>query len=333
MAAPNVESDAATKPAEREIVITRVFDAPRALVFKAWTDPKHLKLWWGPNGFTNPVCEADARVGGAWRIVMRAPDGTEYPCGGVYSEIVESERLVFTNIATDKEGNPVLDGLTTVTFVEQGNKTKLTLQTRAVAVVPYAAAYLAGMEMGWTQSLQRLAAHVAKAPKRGNSWTNATTAPAESLADREIVITRVFDAPRELIWNAWIDPKQIVRWWGPRGFTTTIHEMDVRPGGVWKHTMHGPDGTDYPSQSVFIEVVKPERIVYSMVGGKKGDPGHQFEATWTFEAQGDKTRLTLRMLFPSAEVREQVAKAYGVIEGGNQTLDRLGEHLARCRMQ
>ncbi len=159
--------------------------------------------------------------------------------------------------------------------------------------------------------------------------TNARTAPAEHFTDREIVVTRLFDAPRELIWNAWTDPKQIVQWWGPRGFTTTIHEMDVRPGGVWKQTMHGPDGTDYPGQSVFIEVMKPERIVYSMRGGRKGDPAHQFEATWTFEAQGDRTRLTLRMLFPSAEVCGHVAKTYGVIEGGNQTLDRLGEHLAK----
>ena len=93
--------------------------------------------------------------------------------------------------------------------------------------------------------------------------------------------------------------------------------------------MHGPDGVDYPAQSVFIEVVKRERIVYSMVGGKKGDSAHQSETTWTFEAQGDKTKLTLRMLFPSAEVLEHVVKTYRVIEGGNQTLDRLGEHLAK----
>jgi len=162
MAARNAGSNAATKPGERELVITRVFDAPRALVFKAWTDPKHLAQWWGPKGFTNPVCEVDARVGGAWRIVMRSPDGVEYPGGGVYREIVEPERLVFTNIATDTEGNPLLDGLTTVTFAEHGGKTKLTLQTRAVGLVSFAAQMLEGMEAGWTQSLERLAEKLAR---------------------------------------------------------------------------------------------------------------------------------------------------------------------------
>jgi uncharacterized protein YndB with AHSA1/START domain len=148
----------------REITITRIFDAPPAMVFKAWTDPKQLARWWGPKGFTNPVCEADARVGGKWHIVMRAPDGSEYPCRGVYREIIEPQRLVFTNIAIDKDGNPIIDGLTTVIFDEENGKTKLTLQTRGTAVVAYAAAYLKGMETGWTQSIERLAAELAKAP-------------------------------------------------------------------------------------------------------------------------------------------------------------------------
>jgi uncharacterized protein YndB with AHSA1/START domain len=147
---------------EREVTITRVFDAPREVVFKAWIDPKHLAKWFGPKGFTNPVCEADARVGGAWHIVMRGPDGAEYPCGGVYREVVVPERLVFTNIATDNEGNPILDGLTTVIFEEHGGKTKLTLQTRATAVVDYAVEHLKGMEAGWTQSLECLAEELAR---------------------------------------------------------------------------------------------------------------------------------------------------------------------------
>jgi uncharacterized protein YndB with AHSA1/START domain len=149
--------------AEREVTITRVFDAPRALVFKLWTDAKHLAQWWGPDGFTNPVCEIDARVGGALRIHMRGPDGTVYPMKGVIKEIAEPERLVFTNIAVDAAGRHLLEGLTTVTFAEEHGKTKLTMHTRAVAVAKEAIVYLQGMEMGWTQSIDRLEALVAQA--------------------------------------------------------------------------------------------------------------------------------------------------------------------------
>ena len=154
----------------------------------------------------------------------------------------------------------------------------------------------------------------------------ATSSMAES-KDRELVFTRVFDAPRELVWKAWTEPQHVSQWWGPRGFTTTIHDMDLRPGGIWRQTMHGPDGTNYPSKHVFIEVVKHERISYTLTGGKEGDPVHQLEQTWTFEAQGDKTKLTLRMLFPSAAAMEQIVKTYGAVEGAKQTLDRLAEHL------
>jgi uncharacterized protein YndB with AHSA1/START domain len=152
----------AVQSSERTVVITRVFDAPRELVWKAWTEPSHMAQWWGPKDFTNPVCELDVRPGGALRIVMRAPDGAEYPMKGVFLEILEPERLVFTNIAVDTDGNHLLEGLTNVTFAEHGGKTKLTLQTRAVALVAHAIAYLAGMEAGWTQSLERLAEELAK---------------------------------------------------------------------------------------------------------------------------------------------------------------------------
>jgi uncharacterized protein YndB with AHSA1/START domain len=146
---------------ERELVITRIIDAPRELVFQAWTDPKHLSQWWGPNGFTNPVCEIDLKPGGALRIVMRAPNGMEVTMIGVFQEIVPPERLVFTNNAEDAQGKRLLEGLTTVTLTEEGGKTKLTLQTRAVGLVDYAAQMLEGMEAGWTQSLERLDTHLA----------------------------------------------------------------------------------------------------------------------------------------------------------------------------
>lgn len=145
-----------------ELVTTRVLDAPPETVYNAWTDPTQMARWWGPKNFTNPVCELDVRPGGAWRIVMRAPDGMEYICAGVYSEVVKAERLVFSNNAFDHQGKPLLEGITSVTFEAQGAKTKLTLETRVVGKVSYAAQMLAGMEAGWNQSLDRLTDLVAK---------------------------------------------------------------------------------------------------------------------------------------------------------------------------
>ena len=147
---------------ERELTITRVLAAPRELVFKAWTDPAHLARWWGPKGFTNPVCEVDARVGGALRVVMRSPDGSEYPMKGEFREVVAPARLVFTNIAIDQDGSHMLEGLTTVTFAAQGDKTLMTLHTRAVGVIALSAQMLDGMEEGWTESIDKLEAHVTK---------------------------------------------------------------------------------------------------------------------------------------------------------------------------
>lgn len=139
--------------------------------------------------------------------------------------------------------------------------------------------------------------------------------------DREIAVTRVFDAPREMVFESWIDPEHISNWWGPHGFSTTTHEMDVRPGGVWRLTMHGPDGTDYDNKIVFVEVVKPERIVYDHVSSP------EFRSTVTFEEQGGKTKLTLRMLFDTADERDRVIRVHGALEGAKQMMERLARFL------
>jgi uncharacterized protein YndB with AHSA1/START domain len=149
------------KPADNQfgegtVEIVRVFDAPRALVWQAWTDPKMLAQWFGPRGFSSRVPELDARVGGRLRVVMHGPDGSEYPMKGTFREVVAPERLVFSNIAIDNEGKHLLEGLTTVTFAEQGGKTTMTLHTHAVGRVPIAKQMLAGMEVGWTQSIDKL---------------------------------------------------------------------------------------------------------------------------------------------------------------------------------
>src|SRR5258707_7805971 len=98
------------------------------------------------------------------------------------------------------------------------------------------------------------------------------------------------------------NPEHVVRWWGPRGFTTTIEEMDVRPGGAWKHVMHGPDGTNYPNKSIFKEVVKPEKLVFSHGGGRENGPGVTFVATWTFDEVGKgRTKVSIHMGFPTTD--------------------------------
>jgi len=141
---------------ERTVTLTRVFDAPRELVWRAWTDPKHMAQWFGPHGFTSSVPELNVRAGGALRIVMHGPDGNDYPMKGIFSEVRPPERLVFSNIAIDKDGNHLLEGETTVMLEARGDKTKLTLHTYAKGMVPYAPQMLAGMEAGWSQSLDKL---------------------------------------------------------------------------------------------------------------------------------------------------------------------------------
>lgn len=144
-----------------EILISRTFDAPRALVFAAWTDPVQLTQWWGPAGFTTPVCEVDVRPGGRMHIVMRDPSGADYPMIGVFREVVPSERIVFTWQALDAGGNTLLDGTTTVTFSEEGGSTTITVEASADGMTAAAGAALGGMQAGWTQTLERLEAFVA----------------------------------------------------------------------------------------------------------------------------------------------------------------------------
>lgn len=162
---------------DREIIVSRVFNAPRELVFDAWTDPKHFVNWWGPFPTVNPVCEMDVRPGGAFRWVMLSPDGTQYPLTGIFQEIVRPERIVYTPSLKDNppawhdklnelrkapKGSLVPDGLVTVTFVDEGGRTKLTITTLFDSAITAQAFRGMQMEQGWAMSLDRLAAEVAR---------------------------------------------------------------------------------------------------------------------------------------------------------------------------
>ncbi len=144
---------------------------------------------------------------------------------------------------------------------------------------------------------------------------------------RSIIGTRVFDAPRELVFSCFTDPKHLAQWWGPDGFTTTTSAFDFRRGGVWRFVMHGPDGRDYQNRVTFDEIVPPERLVYRHGGGDDVEPV-QFTQRLTFEDLGNgRTRLIWHGTFPTAEERARVIKDYGADKGLAQTMARLADYV------
>ena len=142
--------------------------------------------------------------------------------------------------------------------------------------------------------------------------------------DRELLLTRTLDAPIDLVWEAWTNPQHIAKWWGPNGFTNTITTMDMKPGGEWILTMHGPDGTDYKNKSIFKEVILHKKIVFDHIAPN-------FRATIEFKAQGEQTHLTWHMLFETVEQFIQVVKTFKADDGLKQNVDKLNVYLAEMK--
>lgn len=308
-----------------DFVLERVFEAPRELVFAAWTEPAHLAEWWGPFGYSTRAT-VDARAGGAYELVMRNAAGDEYPMRGVYREFVANERIVYT---AELRGHPdawygavdptgaiardAYDHVTTVTFESLApRRTRVTIRTRFQSQAVRDALAKHGMRHGWGQSLDKLDAKI------------ASDAP-----ERELVQVREYEAPRERVWAAVTEPAELAKWWGPSGFTLTTIEHDLRPGGAWQYVMHGPDGASYPNKSIYTEVKKPERLAWKQAGGKEDGKGVHFVATLTLVERDGKTLLTLRQRFESPDDRAFVVTTHKAIEGGVQTFTRLQQHLAR----
>ncbi len=248
----------------REFVITREFSAPRELVFKACTDPNHLAQWWGPKGFSNPVCEWDARPGGKIYVVMRGPDGTDYPMGGEVREVVAPEKLVTVTGALDEQGKFLFEILHTMTLVERNGKTTLTMHSRVISATPNAGRYIGGFEMGMTLSLERLSEHLAQ-----------KTEP--------FVIERIFNAPLALVWKAISNKDDMKRWY------FDLAEFKPEPGFEFEFSVEHK-GMNYQHRCKVTEVIPQKRLAYTW-----RYEGHLGDSLVTFElhAEGKKTRLRL----------------------------------------
>ena len=207
-------------------IVTRVFDAPRALLWTCWMEPSHLSRWWGPEGFTCPVCEVDPQAGGRFRLVIRSPEGADYAMSGIFREIVPHEKIVkeddvsehseewhdMIDPARKGQGKRKIEMLTTVTFEDHGKGARLTMRTRFPSIALRDNFAGMGAKQVWISSLERL-----------DDLSNALKD-----SDREFNIVRVVSAPVAKVFAAFSDPEGMAKWWGPNGFTTTTHHMNFR---------------------------------------------------------------------------------------------------------
>jgi uncharacterized protein YndB with AHSA1/START domain/predicted enzyme related to lactoylglutathione lyase len=308
-----------TKTKGRELTITRFFDAPKELVWKAWVDPELLKHWWGPKTFTAPVVKIDFRVGGKYLNCMRGPDGKDYWSTGTYKEIVPMEKIVVIDSFADEKGNIVrpthygmsADFPTEATIIMtfetvQDNRTKFTL---------YYPSFTSGPEYdgaldGWKQSFDKLDEYL--------SSYQATSIVATH-GKPEVVITRIHDGPRDMVYKMMTDPKLIPHWWGPAIYTTTVEKMDVRAGGEWRFVQRAADGREFAFHGVYRDVKPPELLVYTFNFDPM--PGHEQVETITFEEMGGKTKTIDRVTFNNIEDRDGMLST-GMESGTRESQDR-----------
>ncbi len=296
--------------------ISRVFHAPRALVFLAHTDVAHLAHWMSPGGFQVIHADLDLRAGGSYHYGIRGPDGSEMWGLQRFLEIVTPEKLMYIQSFSDKDRgltrHPMaatwpLEMLTTVTFDDLGDgTTRVNIAWHphnaddvAIATFDGARANMAG---GFAGMFANLDAHLAA-------------------SERQLAHSRLIDAPRDLVWRALTDPEHVNAWWGPNGFRNVEITQDVRVGGEWKFTMIGPDGTAYPNKSTYVELIAPERLVYDC-----GDfENVMFRGEITLQAIGNRTLVTLAVVVADRAFRDGLL-GYA-LEGGQQSLAKLAAHL------
>jgi uncharacterized protein YndB with AHSA1/START domain len=302
-------TSSAASTADRELVVVRVFEAPRELLWKMWTDPKHLPHWWGLKGSTNTVHEMDLRPDGVLRLAMQTPDGRKNEIRIVYQELVKPERIVYLHDSPPK-------CQVTATFIDVGGKTELTMHL-VFESTSLRDQFSKGATFGTTQALDRLGQHI--------RLVNATTHKAES----DVFFKRVFDAPRELVFKVWTEREHLSKWWGPKGFTNPLCEIDLRPGGAMRIDMRGPQGTVYPMSGQFLEIVPPERLVFVSSALDEADkPLFEVMNIVTFEEHDGKTMLTLHASV--FKMTGGLAAQYisGMEMGWTQSLERLRECIA-----
>jgi uncharacterized protein YndB with AHSA1/START domain len=305
-----------------EIIMSRLIDAPRDLVFDAFSSPSQLARWWGPTGFTLTTHDMTFAPGGVWRFIMHGPDGRDYNNKIIFREIERPERISYAHPGDD--GVEPVRMEVTVSFVEDEGKTRLTLRQRydALAERDRVDQHYGAAE-GGRQCLARLDAYVAE------------------MNNHSLVVSRTFDASRALLWKALTEPDRMANWWGPKGFPVAASKMDFRPGGRYHYGLKTPDGGAMWGRFTYREIDEPSRIVLisSFSNEEEGVTRHPMSATWplemhsvfTLESEGERTKLTIRWL-PINATEEERATFLGATDNMKQgwagTFGQLEDYLA-----
>jgi len=310
-----------TALADKEIFAVRLLDAPRDLVFAAWTDTAHLEQWWGPTGFTTTTRRASFETGGQWRFVMHGPDGTDYGNLIQYVVVEPPSRLVYRHGGENETANIRFE--VEVTFADEGGRTRLTMRTRFPSneARDHVIAKHGAFE-GLKETMARLRDHVD--------------------AQQGFGITRAFDAPRELVWRCHTEAGHLANWWGPKGMKTTVSRFDLRPGGMFLYRMASAGGQEMWGRFIFRDIAAPSRLAFvlSFSDERGAVTRAPFDPSWPLEtltvitlAERDGgTLLTLRgwPLDASEAERKAYRDGFRSMEGGfNASFDVLADYLRR----
>lgn len=302
--------------ADREIVITRLLNAPRELVFDLWTDPNHLGRWWGPRGFSVTTQELKATPGGRWKFTMLGPDGSSYEGTLLFSEVIRPQRLRFDHQLCESD--------VTVTFEPEGEKTRLTMHMVFASPEQRDEKAKMGVTEGGNQTFDRLEEELA--------FLEPGQHPFE--------ITRTFEASRELVFQIWTQPEHLRHWWGPKGCKIEVYRLDLQPGGIFHYSMQMPDGGKMWAKFIYREIQPPKRLVFlnCFANAEAETIPVPFSDTWpretlsviTFEENGKGTSVRIRTAPLNATAVEKQTFVDGhasMTNGWGGTLDQLGEYL------
>ena len=312
------ENATAVADEARSISATRLFDAPPDLVFEMWSDARHLANWWGPRGFSITTHEFTFKPGGRWRFIMHGPDGRDYKNEIVFREIDRPRRIAYSHVST-----PPFDA--EATFIDRGGKTEVTMKgTWETGELRDRVAKQFGAVQGMQETIDRLGEAVAYADA--------------------FVISRSFDAPRDLVWKAWTEPQRMAQWFGPKGANVVHSKNDLRPGGVYHYGMRTPDGNKIWGKWVYREILPPQRLVFvsSFSDENGGITRHPMSPDWPretlstilFDDVDGKTTVTVKWATINATAieRETFEKARSSMTGGwSGTFEQLEAYLTEVQ--